>query len=121
MSGSTRRQFSAAFELKVIDFAEANGNMAAQCQFGVSEKCVRYWRAQKKKLLCVNHAKCPFEGVVRFPQLDDTLTDFVRKQRARSLLVTTHAIRCKAVELAREAGLPREEFRDPSSWVCIAL
>lgn len=76
----------------------------------------------EKKVAMCKPCKMSFRGrSAVYPQLDDTLTDFVRKQRARSLLVTTHAIRCKAVELAREAGLPREEFRDPSSWVCIAL
>lgn len=32
------QQFTAAFKRKVIEFAEANGNMSAQWQFGVSEK-----------------------------------------------------------------------------------
>lgn len=118
MSGGTRRQFSAAFKITVIDFAETNGNMAAQRQFGVSEKCVRYWRAQKGELLKCKPCKTSFRGrSAVYPQLEDTLADFVREQRARSLPVTAHTIRCKAVELAREAGLSSEEFRAPASWV----
>lgn len=119
MSSGTRRQFSAAFKLNVVEFAEANGNMAAQRSFGVSEKSVRYWRAQKGKLQKCNPRKTSFRGrsAVHPPQLEDTLADFVREVRARSLPVTVDTIRNKAVELAREAGLTREEFRAPNSWV----
>ncbi|KAH8030439.1 hypothetical protein HPB51_006871 [Rhipicephalus microplus] len=50
MNIGTRCQSTAAFRREVIEFMEANGNMAAQRQFGVSENNVRYWRNQKSKL-----------------------------------------------------------------------
>lgn len=94
MSSGTRRQYSAAFKLNVVEFAEANGNMAAQRRFGVSEKSVRYWRAQKGKLQMCNPRKMSFRGrSAVHPQLEDKLADFVREVRARSLPVTVDTIR----------------------------
>ncbi|KAL1444446.1 hypothetical protein MTO96_029867 [Rhipicephalus appendiculatus] len=72
----------------------------------------------RAKLQKCNPRKSSFRGrSAVHPQLEDTLTDFVREVRARSLPVTIDTIHNKAVELAREAGLTREEFRAPNSWV----
>lgn len=118
MNTGTRRQFTAAFKRKVVEFAEANGNMLAQRQFGVSEKSVRYWRNQKSKLSVCNARKTSFRGRrAVHPELEDKVADFVREYRARSLPVSAELIRTKAVELAREAGLSREEFKGSIYWV----
>lgn len=118
MNTGTRRQFTAAFKRKVIEFAEANGNMSAQRQFGVSEKSVRYWRNQKSKLSVCNARKTSFRGRrAVHPELEDKVADFVREYRARSLPVSAELIRTKAVELAREAGLSREDFKGSIYWV----
>lgn len=118
MSTGTRRQFTAAFKRKVIEFAEANGNMSAQRKFGVSEKSVRYWRNQKSKLSSCSARKTSFRGRrAVHPELEEKVADFVREYRARSLPVTTEVIRTKAIELAREAGLSREQFKGSIFWV----
>lgn len=118
MSTGTRRQFTAGFKRTVIEFAEANGNMAAQRKFGVSEKSVRYWRNQKQKLSACSTRKTSFRGRrAVHPELEDKVADFVREYRARSLPVTAELIRSKAVELAREAGLSREQFKGSVYWV----
>jgi len=48
---STRRSYTAAEKLKVIQYAEAHGNRAAGREFdGISEANVRLWRRQKATL-----------------------------------------------------------------------
>lgn len=118
MSGS-RRQFSVAFKKKAISYAEVHGNLAAQREFGVSEKSVRYWRSQKQRLTsCSNLKKTSFRGrIAAHPELECKVADFVRELRARSLPVTSECIRVKAVELARASGLSREQFKGSPSWV----
>ncbi|KAH8023974.1 hypothetical protein HPB51_020647 [Rhipicephalus microplus] len=119
MNTGTRRQFTAAFKRKVIEFAEVNGNMAAQRQFGVSEKSVRYWRNQKSKLSVCNARKTSFRGRrAVHPELEDKVADFVREYRAKSLPVNAELIRSKAVELAREAGLSKKDFKGSIYWIC---
>ena len=46
-----RMSYTAAFKLKVIEYAEKNGgNRSSQQQFGVNEKQVREWRKKKAEL-----------------------------------------------------------------------
>ncbi|KAK6178248.1 hypothetical protein SNE40_013056 [Patella caerulea] len=50
-SVKTRKSYTAAFKLEVVNYAEENGgNMAAHRVYGVSEKCVRDWRKAKEVL-----------------------------------------------------------------------
>lgn len=42
-----RSSYDAAFKLKVVKFAEENGNRSAGRQYDISEKLVRDWRKQK--------------------------------------------------------------------------
>ncbi|KAL1465896.1 hypothetical protein MTO96_043068 [Rhipicephalus appendiculatus] len=92
--------------------------MSAQRQFGVSEKSVRYWRNQESKLSVCNARKTSFRGRrAVHPELEDKVADFVREYRARSLPVSAELIRTKAVELACEADLSREEFKGSIYWV----
>ena len=58
--GSPRASYNVAFNLKVVLFAEQNGNRAAGRNFSVEEKCVLRWRSQKenlKKMPCSRHAE----------------------------------------------------------------
>ena len=45
-----RQAFTAAFKLKVIQVAKADGNRAAGKKFDIAESNVRHWRAEKAKL-----------------------------------------------------------------------
>ena len=54
----SRRSYTAAFKLEVVNYAEENGgNVAAQHKFGVSEKVVRGWRKQKEALCMTKKSK----------------------------------------------------------------
>ena len=47
---STKRQsYTVSDKLRIIHFAEENGNRAAEREFGVSESNVRLWRKSKQK------------------------------------------------------------------------
>lgn len=118
MSGS-RRQFTMCFKKKVIEYAEAHGNLAAQREFGPTEKSIRYWRSQKQRIIsCSNQKKTSFRGrTAVHPELETALVEFVRELRARSLPVTTECIRVKALEIARDSGLTRAQFKGSPSWV----
>lgn len=101
----------------MIEYAEASGNMSTQREFGVTEKSVRYWRKQDQLSAC-NAWKTSLRGrrVVHL-ELEDKVAIFVREQHARSLPVSAELIRCKAAEIARQAGLSREQFKSSASWV----
>ena len=48
---ATRRQsYTVSEKLRIVNFAEQNGNRAAEREFGVSESNVRLWRKSKENL-----------------------------------------------------------------------
>ena len=51
--GTPRVSYTTAFKLRVIAYAVSNGNRAAGRQFSVDESCVRRWKLQRERLLCV--------------------------------------------------------------------
>ncbi|KAH8031373.1 hypothetical protein HPB51_016557 [Rhipicephalus microplus] len=92
-------------------------NLAAQREFGPTEKSIRYWRSQKQRIIsCSNQKKTSFRGrTAVHPELETALVEFVRELRARSLPVTTECIRVKALEIARDSGLTRAQFKGSPS------
>ena len=60
-----RRSYTANFKLKVIDFAESNGNGTASREYNVDEKCIRGWKKLKTSLKHnkrTNRGKVPRTG-----------------------------------------------------------
>ena len=56
-----KRSFDSAFKLKVLEYAENTSNREAGRKYKVDEKCVRYWKKQKKKKLTGLVAKKGFQ------------------------------------------------------------
>ena len=113
---ASRRSFTAAFKLEVVQYAEENGgNMAAQRKYGVSEKVVRGWRKQKDVLRQMKKTKKALRGnKARWPDLEDQLESFVLEQRAACRALSTVQIRLKAVEMAKcNLVLPFHEKKKP--------
>ena len=52
-----RLSYDASFKLKIIGFAEENGNRAAESKFTVSKKLVRDWCKSKESLLTLSKMK----------------------------------------------------------------
>ena len=57
-----RTIYTAKFKLKVIQFAESNGNRAAGREYDVSEKLVRDWKRCKDMLEKIPKNKCADRG-----------------------------------------------------------
>ena len=80
--GSPRASYTAAFKLKVVLFAEQNGNRAAERNFSVDEKCVRRWRSQKENLKKMPCSKRSERGKsAQFPELEEDLTAWITSKR----------------------------------------
>lgn len=113
MPPQARRQYSAAFKRKVILFAEAANNVAAERHFGVSEKCVRGWRQQRQKLFACAGARRSFRGPKQgqYPAVEEVVLRWVTEQRSRSLSVSYDDIESKARAVANEMKIGRSEFK----------
>ena len=113
---ASRRSFTAAFKLEVVQYAEENGgNMAAQRKYGVSEKVVRGWRKQKDVLRQMKKTKKALRGnKARWPDLEDQLESFVLEQRAACRALSTVQIRLKAVEMAKTLNI--QNFNGNATW-----
>uniref|UniRef100_A0A8C3FGD8 Brinker DNA-binding domain-containing protein n=1 Tax=Chrysemys picta bellii TaxID=8478 RepID=A0A8C3FGD8_CHRPI len=68
LSSLKRSSYHAAFELKVVEYAEANNNCAAAREFCINEKQVREWRKNKTlKDMPRSKKKCP-TSCASFPE-----------------------------------------------------
>ena len=50
LTAGKRQSYTVSDKLRIIQFAEQNGNCAAEREFGVSESNVRLWRKSKENL-----------------------------------------------------------------------
>ncbi|PFX12576.1 Pogo transposable element with KRAB domain [Stylophora pistillata] len=50
LAGTKRQSYTVSDKLRIINFAEQHGNLAAEREFGVSESNVRLWRKSKENL-----------------------------------------------------------------------
>uniref|UniRef100_A0A8C0HJH9 HTH CENPB-type domain-containing protein n=1 Tax=Chelonoidis abingdonii TaxID=106734 RepID=A0A8C0HJH9_CHEAB len=90
-NGEIKRERSAyhtAFKLKVVEYAEANNNCAAACEFCIKEKQVREWRKNKTTLKDMPRSKkkCPTR-CASFPELEKDLNNWVVKCRQNGYIV----------------------------------
>lgn len=112
---TSRKSYTAAYKLQIIEFAETNGNRAAERQFGVTESCVRAWRKAKDVLRITKRSKKALRGAKpRWTELEDRLEEWVLDQRAACRGISTVQIRLKAKTIAQEMDIP--EFKGGPSW-----
>lgn len=115
MDNTHRKAYDASFKLKAIDLAIKDGNRAAARQLGINESMVRRWRRQREELSQCKKTRKAFRGCKsRWPELEDTLEDWVNTQRADGRGISTVQIRLKAKTIAREMGIG--EFAGGPSW-----
>ncbi|KAG0431231.1 hypothetical protein HPB47_020718 [Ixodes persulcatus] len=119
MPPQARRQYSALFKRKVILFAEAENNVAAERHFGVSEKCVRGWRRQRDQIFACAGTRRSFRGPKQgqYPAVEEAVRKWVVDQRSKSLSVSYEDIECKARAVATELNIARSEFKISKKWV----
>ena len=96
-----RKSYPAAIKRKVIEFAEKNGNAAAERNFNV-----RRWRKNKEVIReTLSNVKTQRLGISPFLEVDYPLKQWVMNERASFRQVSTLDISVKAKCLADELGI----------------
>lgn len=113
------KNYTAAFKLQVIVFAENRGNRAAEREFSVSEKLVRDWRKQKVSLKNTNLSRRAFRGpkTGMFPVIDEEVLGFVKELRNNGCSISYEMLQLKAREVARKNNIPLTQFKASRGWV----
>lgn len=115
MENAKRKAYDAAFKLKAIKLSDKEGNRAAARILGINESMVRRWKLQREELEQCKKTKKAFRGnKSRWPELENTLEDWVNTQRADGRGVSTVQIRLKAKTSATEKKIPN--FKGGPSW-----
>ena len=78
---SRRKQYTAAFKLQMIKAADETNNCAAAREFRVHEKLVRDWRKVSHKLINMPKRCNQRSGVVKCPELEKKLVEWVLQNR----------------------------------------
>ena len=82
LTATKRQSYTVSDKLRIIQFAEQNGNHAAEQEFSVSESNVRLWRKSKEnlekmpRLKHANHAK-----KAAWPELDIDLLAWITEKQ----------------------------------------
>jgi hypothetical protein len=107
-------------KLKVIDFAEKHNNCATEREFGVKEKMVREWRKKKSELSESHKSAKGMRSTFTVPYhaMESELNDWVLKCRSDGLIVTTTAIRLRALQLSKDPkfGIINLGFKASTGW-----
>jgi transposase-like protein len=87
---SKRKSYTADFKLKVIDFAETNGNRAAGREYNVDETFIRDWKKLKTSLKYMNRNKRANRGkIAQWPELEELKNWIVERRRVEKRQVST--------------------------------
>lgn len=117
---STKRQsYTVSDKLRIIQFAEQNGNRAAEREFGVSESNVRLWRKSKENLEKMPRLKRANRGKkAAWPELEIDLLAWITEKRNNGLAMLPSLVRLKALELAKEEkyNIPEGQFKAGNHW-----
>uniref|UniRef100_A0A673FL43 HTH CENPB-type domain-containing protein n=1 Tax=Sinocyclocheilus rhinocerous TaxID=307959 RepID=A0A673FL43_9TELE len=102
-----RQAYDANFKLMVIN-----------AKYGVSECNVRRWRAQKDSLRNANSQRKAYRGPKsgHFKEIDRQVCQYVAEKRNEGLPITRAVIQLKALEIAKELGIPPTEFKASLGW-----
>ena len=117
---STKRQsYTVSDKLRIIHFAEENGNRAAEREFGVSESNVRLWRKSKGNLEKMPQLKQANRGKkAAWPELEVDLLAWITEKQNNGLAILPSIVRLKALELAKDAKykIPDGHFKAGNHW-----
>ncbi|GFX08846.1 pogo transposable element with KRAB domain [Trichonephila clavipes] len=113
---SRRVHYDACIKRKAILYAKENGNRAAARKFDTDEANIRRWRKQSEKIFACKSATKSFTGPKkgRYPEVDDTVAQFVREVRSKALPVTIQMLQCKAKEAVDKFRI--ENFKASRGW-----
>jgi transposase-like protein len=115
MPPKRRASYTAEFKIKVIKYAEENGNRMAARDHQIDEKNVRRWRQEKNVLEVINPKKRARRGRRAFwPEIESDLKEWILKKRNDNRKVSTIDIRLKARLMAGEKGIIG--FKGEPNW-----
>ena len=50
LTANNRQSYTISEKLKIIKFAEQNGNRAVECEFAISDSNIRLWRQETENI-----------------------------------------------------------------------
>lgn len=116
--GKYLNSYTAAFKLKVVEYALEHGKRAAGRHFDVDEKCVRRWCGQKEHLASASSTRRAFRGKpCKYPEVENELLSYVTEVRNNGFALSTDMLRFRALELADAKGIPRADFKASAGWI----
>ena len=84
LAGTKRQSYTVSDKLRIINFAEQHGNLAAEREFGVSESNVRLWRKSKENLEKMPRLKRANRGKkAAWPELEVDLLEWITEKRKK--------------------------------------
>ena len=114
--GNIRKSYTASDKLKIITYAEADGNRAAGREYDVGESNIRLWRYQKERLQKLPRSKMAERGkTAQFPDLEIELVKWITDRRMQGYAMSTAELKLKATHLARQS-YTTANFRGSISW-----
>lgn len=79
--------------------------------------CVVGGRRRRPSLRALRHGKLSGDRGRVFPEVEASLSDFVKETRSRGLAVTTEMLQLKARQLAADHGFSGSQFKASQGWV----
>jgi hypothetical protein len=114
--GNIRKSYTSSDKLKIITYAEADGNRAAGREYDVGESNIRLWRYQKERLQKLPRSKMAERGkTAQFPDLEIELVKWITDRRMQGYAISTAELKLKATHLARQS-YTTANFRGSISW-----
>ena len=113
------QSYTVSDKLRIIQFAEQNGNRAAEHEFGVSESNVRLWRKNKENLEKMPRLKRVNCGKkAPWPELEIDLLAWITEKRNNDLAILPSIVRLKALDLAKDEkyNIPEGHFKAVNHW-----
>ena len=114
-----RQSYTVSDKLRIIQFAEQNGNRAAEREFGVLESNVRLWRKSKENLEKMSRLKRANHGKkAAWPELEIDLLAWITEKRNNGLAILPSIVRLKALDLAKDEkyNIPEGHFKAGNHW-----
>ena len=102
LAGTKRQSYTVSDKLRIINFAEQHGHLAAEREFGVSESNVRLWRKSKENLKKMPRLKRANRGKkAAWPELEVDLLEWITEKRNNGLAILPSLVRLKALDMAK--------------------
>ena len=114
-----RQSYTVSDKLRIIQFAEQNGNRAAEREFGVSESNVRLWRKSKENLEKMPRLKRVNRGKkAAWLELEIDLLAWITEKRNNGIAILPSLVRLKALDLAKDEkyNIPEGHFKAGNHW-----